>query len=50
VIDSACTATVQELHLVALHLLCEAMDRQLDAGGALAAPPVIPAAPSGAFR
>jgi D-sedoheptulose 7-phosphate isomerase len=29
VVDSACTATVQEMHLVALHLLCEAMDRRL---------------------
>lgn len=29
VVDSACTATVQEMHLVGLHLLCEAMDRHL---------------------
>ena len=29
VIDSSRTATVQELHLVALHLLCEAMDHRL---------------------
>jgi len=29
VIESACTATIQEMHLVALHLLCEAMDRRL---------------------
>ena len=29
VVDSPRTATVQELHLVALHLLCDAMDRHL---------------------
>ncbi len=29
VVDSARTATVQELHLVALHLLCESMDEEL---------------------
>jgi len=28
-VDSASTATVQELHLVALHLMCEAMDSEL---------------------
>jgi D-sedoheptulose 7-phosphate isomerase len=28
-IDAPTTAAVQELHLVALHLLCEAMDERL---------------------
>jgi D-sedoheptulose 7-phosphate isomerase len=28
-VDAEATATVQELHLVALHLLCEAFDAQL---------------------
>jgi D-sedoheptulose 7-phosphate isomerase len=31
VIDSCSTATVQELHLVALHMLCESMDSELQA-------------------
>jgi D-sedoheptulose 7-phosphate isomerase len=31
-IDADATATVQELHLVALHLLCEAFDAELDPG------------------
>lgn len=30
VVDSPHTATVQELHLVALHMLCEAMDEELN--------------------
>jgi D-sedoheptulose 7-phosphate isomerase len=30
VVDSPHTATVQELHLVALHMLCEAMDDELN--------------------
>jgi D-sedoheptulose 7-phosphate isomerase len=29
-VDSTLTATVQELHLVALHMVCEAMDRRLE--------------------
>jgi D-sedoheptulose 7-phosphate isomerase len=29
VVDSPLSATVQELHLVALHMVCEAMDAQL---------------------
>jgi D-sedoheptulose 7-phosphate isomerase len=28
-VDSACCSTVQEVHLVALHLLCRALDRQV---------------------
>ncbi len=32
VVDSPHTATVQELHLVALHMLCEAMDEELNRG------------------
>ncbi len=28
-VDGACTATVQELHLVCVHLLCEAVDRRV---------------------
>jgi D-sedoheptulose 7-phosphate isomerase len=31
-IDAGTTATVQELHLVALHLLCEAFDAELERG------------------
>jgi D-sedoheptulose 7-phosphate isomerase len=34
-IDAPTTATVQELHLVALHMMCEAMDEQLSARFAL---------------
>ena len=30
VVDAPHTATVQELHLVALHMVCEAMDEELD--------------------
>jgi D-sedoheptulose 7-phosphate isomerase len=30
-INASTTATVQELHLVALHMICEAMDEQLEA-------------------
>jgi D-sedoheptulose 7-phosphate isomerase len=32
VVDAPYTATVQELHLVALHVLCAAVDRTLDVG------------------
>jgi D-sedoheptulose 7-phosphate isomerase len=32
VVDAPYTATVQELHLVALHVLCAAFDRTLDVG------------------
>jgi D-sedoheptulose 7-phosphate isomerase len=28
-VDAAFTATVQELHLVALHIICAALDREL---------------------
>jgi D-sedoheptulose 7-phosphate isomerase len=31
-VDAPYTATVQELHLVALHILCAALDRTLDVG------------------
>lgn len=31
-VDAAYTATVQELHLVSLHVMCAAMDRTLDVG------------------
>jgi D-sedoheptulose 7-phosphate isomerase len=31
-VDSAHTATVQEIHLIAIHLLCEAVDDALEAG------------------
>jgi D-sedoheptulose 7-phosphate isomerase len=31
-VDAPYTATVQELHLVALHLLCAALDRTLGVG------------------
>jgi D-sedoheptulose 7-phosphate isomerase len=31
-VDAPYTATVQELHLVALHILCAALDRALDVG------------------
>lgn len=31
-VDAAYTATVQELHLVSLHLMCAALDRTLDVG------------------
>jgi D-sedoheptulose 7-phosphate isomerase len=34
-VDAPCTATVQELHLVALHLVCAALDRTLDVGVSL---------------
>jgi D-sedoheptulose 7-phosphate isomerase len=33
-VPAADTATVQELHLVAVHLLCCAVDRTMDGGGA----------------
>jgi D-sedoheptulose 7-phosphate isomerase len=33
-VETTSTATVQELHLVAVHLMCEAMDEQLAAVGA----------------
>lgn len=36
-VDAGSTATVQELHLVALHLMCEAMDQELT---------LLPAAPA----
>jgi D-sedoheptulose 7-phosphate isomerase len=32
-IPSPCTATVQELHLVALHMICDAMDQELTEWG-----------------
>ncbi len=35
VVESPVTATVQEVHQVAIHLLCEAVDREVDALGAL---------------
>jgi D-sedoheptulose 7-phosphate isomerase len=39
-VDVDNTATVQEVHLVALHLVCEALDEALDeATPALSAPP-----------
>jgi D-sedoheptulose 7-phosphate isomerase len=31
-VDAPYTATVQELHLVGLHILCAALDRALDVG------------------
>ena len=31
-VDAPYTATVQELHLVALHILCGALDRELGVG------------------
>src|SRR5690606_13120232 len=34
-VDAPYTATVQELHLVALHVLCAALDRTLDVGVSL---------------
>jgi D-sedoheptulose 7-phosphate isomerase len=37
-VRSASTAAVQELHLVALHVLCESMDVELDALGATVVP------------
>lgn len=36
-VPAADTATVQELHLVAVHLLCGAVDRTMDGGGRTAA-------------
>ncbi|EFL13268.1 phosphoheptose isomerase [Streptomyces sp. C] len=35
-IDAASTATVQEAHLVAVHLLCESFDAALASAGAAA--------------
>ncbi|MFG2576400.1 SIS domain-containing protein [Streptomyces sp. NPDC048481] len=32
-VDAATSATVQELHLVAVHMLCEAFDRTVERGG-----------------
>jgi D-sedoheptulose 7-phosphate isomerase len=38
-VDAPSTATVQELHLVAVHMVCEAFDDALEAGGLLRAGP-----------
>jgi hypothetical protein len=35
VVESPATATVQETHQVAIHLLCEAVDREIGALGAI---------------
>ncbi len=52
IVDSPCTATVQEIHLVALHLLCEAMDRRLQLLGGTSTEPATASAPmpSGVLR
>jgi D-sedoheptulose 7-phosphate isomerase len=52
VVDSSRTATVQEMHLVALHLLCEAMDRRLQVLDGTSTAPVAAGAavPSGVLR
>jgi phosphoheptose isomerase len=41
VIDAGETATVQELHLVAVHLVCESLDAALDAALGVHAPAVV---------
>ena len=41
-VDTDRTATVQEMHLVALHLLCEAFDAALAPDPREAAPPAAP--------
>jgi D-sedoheptulose 7-phosphate isomerase len=45
-VDAPFTATVQELHLAALHILCAAVDRTLGVDGARVAAHEIPAARS----
>jgi rfaE bifunctional protein nucleotidyltransferase chain/domain/rfaE bifunctional protein kinase chain/domain len=50
-VDAADTATVQEIHLVAIHLLCSAFDAALQELGAAVTPAgALAAAPAGALR
>jgi D-sedoheptulose 7-phosphate isomerase len=42
VVESPVTATVQETHQVAIHLLCEAVDREIAALGAISSAPLTP--------
>lgn len=45
-VEAPFTATVQELHLAALHIVCAAVDRTLGVGGARVAAQQVPAARS----